>query len=163
MAYSILKTAKPLAAFAVAALMATSAHAQGTSGLTGWAKDAGKSIDRVMSYPAMAVQHNNEGTARFRVTVDRTGKLLAVSQTVRMDSPTLNGAAKRVINRAKFPALPASYGKDKMTFAVRLQYAIVASQEEALALKRQGHVTGEALASNAEPMVASIEILSDQD
>jgi len=163
MAYSLLKTAKPLAAFAFAALMATSVHAEGMPGLTGWAKDAGKSIDRVMNYPAMAVKYNDQGTARFQVTVDRAGKVLAFNQTVRAASPTINGAAKRAVSRAKFPALPASYGKDKMTFAVRLQYAIVSNQAEARALERQGHVTGEALASNKAPMMASIEILSDQD
>lgn len=163
MAYSILKTAKPLAGLFAAALLATSAHAGGMPGLTGWAKDAGKSVDRVMSYPSIAANHGYEGKARFRVTVDRAGNLVSFDQMVKAENSIINGAARRVVNRAKFPALPASYGKNTMTFALNLQYALVADEQAARALKREGHVTGEAVASSGAPMLASIEILSDQD
>ena len=132
-------------------------------GLTGWAKDAGKSVNKVMVYPSMAATYGYQGKAGFKVTVDRAGHVVSFDQTVKADSPLINGAARRVVNRADFPALPASYGKDTMTFALNLQYTIADGPEQARALKREGRVTGEAVAANSAPMVASIQILDNQD
>lgn len=159
----ILKAAKPLAGLAVSALIATSAFAgeSAPANLRSWAKDAGQSVDAVMAYPRLALLRGEEGNTHFRVTVNADGDVVNVEQTERAFSNMINGAAKKVIQKADFPALPA--GKAKMTFGVKLVYAIANSPEEAAALKREGRVTGQELAANGAPMMASIEILEDAD
>lgn len=144
------------------ATMTVSAHADADNGLRSWAKSAGTSVNDVMRYPALAIRNGEEGFTNFHVTVDRQGNVVASDLKMSANSGLINAAAKRVVKNADFPALPASYDGEKMTFSLQLTYAIANSFSEEQALKRQGRVTGREIASKGAPMVASIRILDTQ-
>lgn len=147
------------AAALCAASTAAFAGGSGKSALNEWAEDAGVSVDQVMTYPSHAIARGESGNAVFHVTVNRAGDVVDAKQVHRVRGITLNSAARRVIDKADFPALPADYDGDTLAFAVKLKYAIVASQSEAQKLKREGRVSSEQIAGKASPSFASIEIL----
>ena len=143
-------------------LTATTAQAGGEShDLKSWAWDAGENVNDAMVYPSFAVRRGEEGSARFRVTVDRDGNVLKAVNTSRAKSNFINSAATRLVKRLDLPALPSGYQGEKLTFALQLNYAIANSLSEERNLKREGFVTGSEVASNGSPLFASIQILSE--
>lgn len=151
-------------AVAAAALAATSfgfaAQAGEGSSLKSWAKEAGVSVDDVMRYPAVAMRRGEQGTATFRVTIDRDGNVVESDTLSGPRSASIKSAARRVVKRADFPALPASYDGEELTFSLQLTYAIAGSAFEQRALEREGRVTGSEVASRRGPVTASIRILN---
>ncbi len=137
--------------------------ADADNNLRGWASKAAVSVDDVMKYPAMAARQNAEGLVTYRVTIDRDGEIVKSKRTKKTTSTILNSASRGVIRRAEFPALPAGYEKDTMTFAVHLTYAIADNYFEEMRLKRRGRVTSQEVASRNGPLTASIEIIEDEE
>lgn len=135
--------------------------------LHSWQKKASQSIDTVMYYPAMALRRNKEGFASFRVTIDRSGDVVESEQLERPRNGLINGAAKNVLRKAEFPALPTDYDGETLTFALNLNYAIASSALQARSLKRnlerEGRVTGREIVSRSGPLTASIELLEGGD
>ncbi len=150
--------------FATAALLgaclSTSAFADADNNLKSWAKGAGESIDNVMKYPQFALRAGDEGSARYRITVDREGNVVKSKRTRGTSSRFLNSASRSVVRKADFPALPEGYEGKTMTFALQLNYQIADNYFEYRNLKRQGIVTGSDVAQNRGPLSASIQILS---
>ena len=158
MKYGFIKSAAVAATFGAFALAAP-ANAGQDDGLNAWAKSAGVAVDKVMVYPTLALKRGEEGMTRVRVTVDRDGNVVASEKMMKADSWHINAAAKRVLQRADFPALPAAYRGQELSFALQLNYAIAGSAQEAAALERQASVTSREIASNRGPVTASIQIL----
>lgn len=136
-----------------------SAQAGQSDGLKAWSKAAGASVDAEMKYPAMAVRRNAEGSATFRITIDRAGNIVDTDNVVAAKNGLINAAARRVVKNAEFPALPADYSGEKLSFALQLNYAIAASGAEERALKRDARVTSREIARTRGPVSASIQIL----
>lgn len=163
MTISILKKSTIAAVALSAALLSSAAQAGHEDGLAGWAEDAGESINSVMNYPAVAARKGEQGYANFRVTVNRAGDVIASDLQQATDSARLNAAARRTLARADFPALPADYSGEKLTFALRLNYVIASSAKEQRQLMREGRVTGGEVASNSSSMTAGISLVSTTD
>lgn len=144
------------AAVSAATMFSGAAQAGHDSGLNAWAESAGSSVDKVMTYPVFAARKGDQGYASFRVTVNRAGDVVASDLLQRTDSPLLNSAARRVVERADFPALPADYDGKELTFSLQLNYALAGSAMEQRNLMREGRVTGREIAGNRGPLTASI-------
>lgn len=129
------------------------------SGLHSWAQQADKSVDKVMVYPSFAVTRGKSGRSTFRVTVDRDGDVIESNLTDWSGDMSLRAAARRVVKRADFPALPASFDDESLTFSLRLNYIIAGSPMEARALLRETEVRGESVARGT-PVAGRITILS---
>lgn len=136
-----------------------SAQAGESDGLKAWSKAAGASVDAKMKYPAMAVRQNAEGFATFNVTIDREGNVVGTDNVVAAKNGLINAAARRVVKNADFPALPADYRGEQLSFALHLNYAIAASGDEERALTRDARVTSRDIARARGPVSASIQIL----
>ena len=135
------------AALVAAFAMSGIAKADDDSGLYAWAKAADQSVDEVMVYPAIALRRSQSGRSVFQVTVDRSGEVIDASLVENFGAPMLKSAARRVLGKAEFPALPANYRGEQLTFSLRLNYQIVGSEMEARALRRGARVTGEPVSS----------------
>ncbi len=129
------------------------------TGLHSWAQEADKSVDDVMVYPSFAVKRGLSGRSNFRVTVDRSGEVIDSDLTDWSGDPMLKAAARRVLKRAEFPALPTSFDDESLTFSLRLNYLIAGSPIEARALMRETEVRGETV-SRGTPVAGRITILS---
>jgi len=136
-----------------------SAMAGDKAELNGWVGGASSAVDDVMTYPARAVESNVGGSAVLRVTVNRDGDVVASDFIKKSNHAVINTAARRVVKKADFPALPANYAGKDLTFAVKLQYALASSYADMRRMQRAGTVTGEEVAMNGNGKVASIEIL----
>lgn len=152
---------------AVSALMGglafgSAAQAGSDDGLYSWSKSAGKSISSEMRYPEIAVRQGKEGATLFKVTVDRAGNVLDSDLTQRAKSGLINSAAKRALRNVDFPDLPASFEGDKLTFALRMNYALAYTPKEFRQLQREGRVSSTRIASGPAPMSASVEILDNE-
>ncbi|WP_308910088.1 energy transducer TonB [Pseudokordiimonas caeni] len=149
-----------LAAALVSGAFGTNAMATDKAALKGWAGGAAEAVDDVMVYPARAIRDNLSGAAVMRVTINRDGEVVDTGFIKKSRQSVFNAAAKRVAKRADFPAIPASYAGDEMSFALKLEYALVSSYGELRMRERQGTVTGEELADAAPAGArASIQIL----
>lgn len=150
-----------IAAAALSVTMLTGAAQAGhDGGLDAWAEKAGSSVNKAMRYPAFAARKGEQGYASFHVTVNRAGDVVASDLKQRANSPLLTSAAKRVVANTDFPALPADFEGEKLTFALQLNYAIAGSAMEQRNLMREGRVTGREVASNNGPLSASISFES---
>lgn len=139
----------------------SAANAGADGGLHSWSTAAGKSVSGEMTYPAMAVRYGKEGAPAFRVTVDRNGDILSLDQTKTSRSGIINGAAKKALSRVDFPSLPQGFAGDKLTFAVKLNYALAYSVKEQRHLQREGRVSSRRIASGTAPMSASVEVVDN--
>ena len=148
-----------------ATIMATAAFA-GTASvsatdLTGWAQNAAEAVDAKMTYPTMAMNRNHEGGATLKVTVNRDGDLIASKVISRVGRSSLTSAARSLVKRADFPALPRDFAGNQLTFALKLSYGIAATQTESYKMKHFGTVSTEELASSSNgPLSASVSILT---
>lgn len=158
-----IKTGLVAAAAMAAAAMTTGAQAGGDHSLTSWSEAAGKSVDKVMTYPRLALRKNEQGVTSFRVTVDRQGNVIDSDNLERANSALINSASRNVLKQADFPALPSDFEGEELTFALQLNYAIAGSSFEERALKREGRVTGREVAAARGPVTASIRILDAAD
>ncbi len=148
-----------------ATIMATTAFAGATSvsasDLTGWAQNAAEAVDDKMTYPSMALSRNQEGGATLKVTVDREGDLIASKVISRVGSSSLTSAARSLVKKADFPALPRDFAGNELTFALKLNYGIAATSSESYTMKHFGTVSTEELASSSNgPLSASVSILT---
>ncbi|WP_262691428.1 energy transducer TonB [Kordiimonas aestuarii] len=148
-----------MAATLGAATFMAPANAGQEDGLDAWAKSAGVSVDDVMVYPAMALRRGEQGFTSIRVTVNRNGDIVAQENVLRADSSSINSAAKRLLKKVDFPALPADYRAEELSFALTLNYAIANSGAEEASLKREGMVSSREIARARGPVSASIRIL----
>ena len=151
-----------VAALAGGLAMTSGAHAGSAGELYSWSKAAGQNVSEAMSYPQLAVRRGEEGTASFKVTVDREGNVLDADLVDRHRSSLINGAAKRAVAKVDFPSLPNDYKSDTLTFSLNMNYTLAHSGKEYRQL-REGRVSSQRIASNASPMSASIEILDDAE
>ncbi|GHF29592.1 hypothetical protein GCM10017044_26080 [Kordiimonas sediminis] len=154
---------KTLAAAAVVAGFSGIAHAGSDGGdLNHWAQKAGKHLTAEMKYPALAVRKNAEGSPLFQVTVSRNGDIEAIKPVRMASSPMINSTARKSLKKVDFPALPADYDGEKLTFSVQMNYAIAGSAQEERILRREGRVTSRQLANAGAPMVASITLMGEE-
>jgi len=123
--------------------------------LNTWAEAANHSVDKVMYYPRTTIRGSGNGAAKFYVTVDRDGEVVASDQVTRIGSRVLNSAAKRVVKRADFPALPAGFNNETLTFVLKLNYGT----SEKTKFSREGRVTSQKIAENASQNGVGITIL----
>ncbi|WP_374764547.1 energy transducer TonB [Yunchengibacter salinarum] len=155
-----------IATLSLAGMTATTAFAGADHGaeatkarLGGWLKDAAQAVDSVMTYPVMAQRRGAEGEASFRVTIDRSGDVVTHEALPSNADIQIRAAARRVLEKADFPVLPASYGKGELSFQLNLTYAMAGSAHEARALERATEVRSERIASRRGPVSASLQIL----
>lgn len=156
---SPLKTA--VAAFALLSAFG-GMHAAGAdedSGLVSWINGANRAVDQVMVYPSFAEKRGISGRSVFNVTIDRNGDVIDSKLIASSGQPGLRSAARRVIQRADFPALPSGYNQKQLRFSVQLNYLTAGSQMEARALKRATEVRGAPVDSNTL-VAGKITILS---
>lgn len=158
------KSASLKASFASLALIGTfafagAAQADQDTSLRSWVKQADESVDDVMRYPSFAVKRGYSGRSVFRVTVDRDGNVLESELVENTGDISLRSAASRVVQRAEFPALPASFDDDQLRFSLRLNYIIAGSPAKARALMRDAEVRSEEISSGT-PVAGRISILS---
>jgi TonB family protein len=152
------KVTKALAAATLVASFGFSSSASADaepSGLGLWAYAAGEAIDDVMVYPRF-VRGSGNGTAVFQVTIDENGDVIASRQIDRVHNTILNSAAKKVVRKADFPAIPVSAGRDTLTFELQLTYGAGGPETEML---RPGRVTSRQIAGNRSRSMASLRIL----
>ena len=158
MTYSKMFNNKLAIVAAVAGTFALSGGAMAGSsaqGLETWADAASHSVDKVMRYPRTTVRGNGNGAARFRVTIDRDGDVIASNQLRRIGSSILNSAAKQVLKRADFPALPGAYDGDTLTFVLQLNYGT----SDQAAFPREGKVSSRQIASSGSRTLAGLTII----
>ncbi len=129
------------------------------TGLHGWAKSADASVDKVMHFPSFAVKRGKSGRSVFHVTVDRDGNVIDSDLVENTGDAALRAAARRVVKRANFPALPAGFDDDRLRFSLRLNYIIAGSPMEARALMRETEVRSEAI-GRGTPVAGRITILA---
>lgn len=158
------KLASLKASFASLALIGTfvfagAAQADQDTSLRSWVKQADESVDDVMRYPSFAAKRGYSGRSVFHVTVDREGNVLKSELVDSAGDISLRSAASRVVQRAEFPALPASYDEDQLRFSLRLNYIIAGSPATARALMRDAEVRSEEISSGT-PVASRISILS---
>lgn len=157
----------------LAAALMTSATVAGTTAATAgddaltlanWSAKASEVVFNEMDYPRLAYKNNQEGAVRYRVTVNRAGDVVSAEAVELPRGVFLRTAARRLVEKADFPALPAAYAKDELTFALALNYSIASSASEYRALQKEfGAVSGQQIAQSAStggaPYFASIQIL----
>lgn len=135
------------------------AQADADTGLRAWAKQADASVDDVMVYPAFAVKRGLSGRSVFEVTIDRYGRVIDSEMIENVGDRRLRSAARRVLQKADFPALPSDYSGEDLRFSLRLNYIIAGSAAEARALMRAPEVRGEEISSGT-PIAGRVTILS---
>lgn len=158
------KISKAVAAATLSAAFALSSGVSagdGYSKLHSWADEAGDAVNSAMSYPRTRMMGSGNGTAIFRVTIDRDGDVIAADQLARPSSSQLNAAAKRVVKKADFPALPASVDRESLTFELRLTYAAGGMGLSEKDLLREGRVTSRQIAKSRGPVLASLRIIPE--
>jgi len=158
---TFIKISRTIAALSMAASFALSAGASAGSGygkLDNWASKANSAVDEVMYYPTTRVRGSGNGNAVFKVTVDRAGDVIASQQLYRPNSLALNRAAKNVLKKADFPALPGSFEQDTLTFELQLSYGVGGSGMRERDLLRPGRVTSRQIAGRDGPAVAALRI-----
>ncbi len=133
------------------------ASADQDRGLEGWTKTANAAVDDVMTYPAIAARRGHSGRSNFRVTVDRAGDIIASDLVESYGKYSLKSAAQRVLKNVDFPAIPADYDGESLTFSLQLNYIVAGSAQQARALERATEVRGEAVPYASS---GSIRILS---
>lgn len=148
----------------IAGLLATagSVSAGEDNGLKAWTNSANKAVDEVMVYPTIAFKRGLSGRSAFEVTIDRNGDVVDSQIMMSAGDNMLRSAAKRVLRKTDFPALPASYRGEELRFSLRLNYAIAGSASEARALKRGTKVRSEEISSGT-PVASRITILSQAE
>jgi len=117
--------------------------------LDAWAASASDAVDGAMFYPTGRMLGSGRGTASFRVTIDRDGDVIKAVQTKRLGVGPLNLAAKKVLRRADFPALPADYDGQKLTFVVDLTYGVSPDSWLNKKALRQGRVSSRQIAASS--------------
>lgn len=136
------------ATVAVASLMTVAASAGDTpSNTKEWAQEASTAINAVMSYPRVARNHGKTGNASFTVTIDRDGEVVNYYTSSSTGVAALDSAAERALKNADFPAIPASFAGNSLTFSLELSY----QQKESIARQnylnsKGGAVTGTRIA-----------------
>ena len=141
------------------AALAGTAHAGQDNGLYGWAKNADAAVDEVMVYPAFAARRGWSGRSVFTVTVDRNGDVIDSELVSNSGKRSLRTAARKVLARTEFPALPANYRGKELRFRLRLNYFIAGNQAHARALMRSARVRSEEV-SHGMSTAGRITILS---
>lgn len=110
-------------------------------GLSGWVSGANSAVDDVMTYPRSAERRGFKGGSIFQVTIDRDGDVLDSEIIATQGRAMLRSAARKVIRRADFPALPAEYKGDELTFTLKLDYKMPSSSIEAYHLQKESEVS----------------------
>jgi len=157
---------KTFAAVALGGIMLASIGASADAGygqMDEWTTKANRAVDGVMAYPVARIRGSGNGVANFQVTVDRDGNVIDREQTRRPPSLVLNMAAKKVLRKADFPALPASYERETLTFMVQLNYGAGGPGLRETDLLRPGRVTSRQLARGNSPAFASLQIISAEE
>jgi len=129
------------------------------TGLQTWVRDADAAIDDVMVFPAYAAKRGHSGRSVFTVTVDRSGNVIDSEMVTHSGISRLKSAAKTVLRKVEFPALPANYDSQELRFSLRLSYINASSPAAARALERRTLVRSEKLASG-RPVAGRITVLS---
>ena len=114
-----------------------------------WVMQAEKAIDSVMRYPLMAERQGKSGSASFVVTINRSGDVVDYYNTGYEGSILFRPATARSLKRAEFPALPASYNKDRLSFSLKLDYITLMPLErikDYYPKKKKGSVSGTQIA-----------------
>ena len=133
----------------VGGLVVTSAATAGQPAtMAEWKAEANASINKVMTFPVSATHRAATGSAQFRVTVGRDGRIIASEQKIRPSSHTLNFASKNAVRRVQFPELPDNYAADKLTFTLNLNYQSGRNIPHRQKLRR-GTVSGSDIATNS--------------
>lgn len=137
------------ATFAVAGLMSVAASASDTpSNTQEWVQEAGSAINEVMSYPTAARNHGKTGTASYKVTIDREGNVVSSYASSSTGVKALDDASERALENADFPAIPASFSGNELTFSLELSYQQRQSKarQDYLDANSKGSVTGTRIA-----------------
>ncbi len=130
--------------------------------LNNWIGQSRVLVDKHMSFPIMALRRDQTGESYVRVTIDENGHILKYEITGKSGSGILDRASLRTVKKIKqFPATPAPFIGEEMTFGVRLRYDIAYTRAEYRKKTRKTKVTMEEYqtASNS-PMSAEIVILA---
>ncbi len=135
------------ASLAVASLMGFSVSASDTPSNThDWANQAGKAINQVMSYPKVARNQGITGSASYKVTIDRDGHVVNYYPATSTGTKSLDNASERALKSASFPAIPASFSGDQLTFSLEMDYRQQVSVARQSYLENKGSVTGTRIA-----------------
>jgi|GEM_PF-3732320 len=135
---------KLITATAFAGLLTAGAQAVDTpSTMPEWQSDASKAISETMYYPRVAANLGKTGNGSYNVTINRDGEVTSIDGNETTGNKSLDAASWRTIEKADFPALPASFAKDELTFQVSLSYKeSMNPTREAYLNRNQGNVVG---------------------
>jgi protein TonB len=82
-------------------------------------------LSRYKDYPMMARRRGIEGTARLRIKLARSGKVLSAVLVTDTGSSILDQAALRMVERATpFPSMPDTYSGDSFTFVAPVDFKL---------------------------------------
>ncbi len=105
------------------ALFAASAQAADKpSTINEWVEQASAAIEAKMEYPETAALVNETDTHTYVVTVNRKGDILDITKGEKESQAYFAQASGRALRYVDLPDLPASYKKDKLSFALVLDY-----------------------------------------
>lgn len=80
---------------------------------------------KYISYPSRAVKRNQDGSVRLGVTIDRSGKVIALSEIESSEHNLLNEAARSAVEDASpFPAMPAEMSGDSFNFSLPIVFRL---------------------------------------
>ena len=148
------------ATLAIAGFMGMPVYAgESPSNTQEWAKEAGVAINEAMTYPRAAVFLNREGAASYTVTINRSGDVVNYHTANSSGTKSLDRASERALNKADFPAIPASYSGDELTFSLVMEYREASSPARRSYLnakqRKEGSVTGTQIAILSGTSLAS--------
>lgn len=161
MNFSYLKAAGTVAAMAVLSA-GGAAQAGEDNGLGAWVESANEAVDKVMHYPRAARKYGYSGRSTFSVTINRDGDVVESDLLDSTGRIVLRAAAKDVLRKADFPALPSGYDGEELRFALKLNYQIAGTADEMRALQNNARVRSEKISAGT-PVAGRITILSQAD
>lgn len=134
--------------------------------LNGWDVEASYILQTKMHYPSFAIRRDETGVSKVRVSINKAGEIIGYKLVKKSGSVFLDRASLAVIEKIQsFPALPASFAGNQLTFDAVMNYDVAYSAYEMFVKKRKTspRVVGTSLAqSKSKPgayMLASLELI----
>ena len=112
-------------AFVVAVTTVIASQGAMAGDLRSWQRSIAKAVASKQVYPRSALRREIEGSAKVRVTVDRSGKIASFEMIQATGHDELDREVPKLMNRIDpLPAPPADVSEDQLTFVLPLSWVL---------------------------------------
>ena len=112
-------------AFVVAVTTVIASQGAMAGDLRSWQRSIAKAVASKQVYPRSALRREIEGSAKVRVTVDRSGKIASFEMIQATGHDELDREVPKLMNRIDpLPAPPADVSEDQLTFVLLLSWVL---------------------------------------